>query len=107
AGGILISDSYSYANPGKNDLIVKGNVGIGITTPQAKLHVLGQTRTNVLQVDGGADFAENFDVSVALSTIHQAVAPQVEPGMVVSIDLHNPGRLMLSQRAYDRRVAGI
>lgn len=30
AGGILVSDTYSYANPSKNDLIVKGKVGIGI-----------------------------------------------------------------------------
>jgi hypothetical protein len=33
AGGILVADSYSYANPSKNDLIVKGNVGIGTATP--------------------------------------------------------------------------
>ncbi len=38
AGGILVSDSYAFANPGKNDLIVKGNTGIG-TTPAFKLHV--------------------------------------------------------------------
>ena len=41
AGGILVSDSYSYANPGKNDLIVKGNVGIGTPTPAEKLEVNG------------------------------------------------------------------
>lgn len=29
AGGVLVADSYSYANPGKNDLIVKGRIGIG------------------------------------------------------------------------------
>src|SRR5262249_9926393 len=33
AGGILCSDSYFYANPGKNDMIVKGLVGIGTPTP--------------------------------------------------------------------------
>jgi hypothetical protein len=35
AGGVLVSDSFAYASPGKNDLIVKGNVGIGATSPQA------------------------------------------------------------------------
>ena len=29
AGGVLVSDTYGYANPSKNDLIVKGKVGIG------------------------------------------------------------------------------
>jgi hypothetical protein len=41
AGGILVSDSYYFANPGKNDLVVKGNVGIGIANPATKLHVVG------------------------------------------------------------------
>jgi hypothetical protein len=29
SGGILVADEIGYANPGKNTLIVKGNVGIG------------------------------------------------------------------------------
>lgn len=45
AGGILVADGYNYANPGKNDLIVKGNVGIGTANPVAKLDVQGDIRT--------------------------------------------------------------
>lgn len=41
AGGVLISDSYSFANPGKNDLIVKGSVGIGISNPDRSVTVQG------------------------------------------------------------------
>lgn len=42
AGGILVSDAYAYANPGKNDLIVKGNVSVGTTSSQGhKLAVAG------------------------------------------------------------------
>jgi hypothetical protein len=41
AGGVLVSDSYDFANPGKNDLIVKGNVGIGTASPSSKLTVYG------------------------------------------------------------------
>jgi hypothetical protein len=35
AGGILVADDYTFANPGKNNLIVKGNVGVGTTSPTA------------------------------------------------------------------------
>ena len=41
AGGVLIADSYSYANPGKNDLVVKGKTGIGTASPLEKLHISG------------------------------------------------------------------
>jgi len=58
AGGILVADSYDYANPGKNDLIVKGNVGIGIANPALTLDIRtptfgGGTRTFS---DGAANF---------------------------------------------------
>src|SRR5207253_4970557 len=42
AGGLLIADSYSFANPGKNDLIVKGNVGVGTATPSSKVEIAAQ-----------------------------------------------------------------
>ncbi|CAL2083884.1 protein of unknown function [Tenacibaculum sp. 190524A02b] len=39
AGGLLIAENFNYASPSKNDLIVKGNVGIG--TPDTKGLELG------------------------------------------------------------------
>ncbi|MCG3159070.1 MAG: hypothetical protein JMDDDDMK_00046 [Acidobacteria bacterium] len=36
-----------------------------------------------------------------------AESPEIQPGMVVTIDPANPGKLCLSRRAYDRRVAGV
>lgn len=54
-----------------------------------------------LQITGGADFAENFDVRDGAS------ASTIQPGMVVAIDPIHPGKLSLSHRAYDKRVAGI
>lgn len=53
-----------------------------------------------LQIKGGADFAEYFDIAPAL-----AVKP--EPGMLVSIDEKNEGKLIVSNTAYDKKVAGI
>jgi hypothetical protein len=54
AGGVLVSDNYGYAYPGKNDLIVKGSVGIGTTDPIARLGVVTQSGTGVRIRSGGS-----------------------------------------------------
>lgn len=59
-----------------------------------------------LEITGGADFAENFDVSAEKYAGNPSES-EIQPGMVVAIDPANPGKLSLSGRAYDRRVAGI
>ncbi len=51
-----------------------------------------------VQIRGGADIAEPFNIASAQS---------VEAGMVVAIDPENPGELRLADSAYDRTVAGI
>ena len=73
-----------------------GNVGIGTTSPTAKFHVIGTTRTSLIQVTGGSDVAENFEF-----------AETVKPGMVVAIDPLQTGKLVVSRGVYNRRVAGI
>jgi len=58
----------------------------------------GTTRVKVLQITGGSDLAEPFEIE----------GPEaIQPGMVVGIDPQNPGQLRLSDKAYDRTVAGI
>ncbi len=52
----------------------------------------------VLQITGGSDLAEPFEVSEAET---------IQPGMVVVIDPEQPGRLRLADKSYDRTVAGI
>ncbi len=59
----------------------------------------GRTSVSVLQITGGADLSEQFDV--------HAAGTEIRPGMVVCIDPDAPGRLLLSTRAYDRTVAGV
>lgn len=60
----------------------------------------------MLQITGGADFAENFDVNIG-TTSSETMTMKVEAGMVVSLDPASPGKLQLSTQAYDRRVAGV
>jgi hypothetical protein len=49
-----------------------------------------------VQITGGADLAERFDIS-----------GEVEPGTLLVIDAQRPGHLTPSGRAYDSRVAGV
>ena len=78
-------------NVGKSGLEIDGNLLVSV---------------KALQITGGADFAENFDVR-ASNDLTGKNATEIQPGMVVAIDPINPGKLSLSRRAYDRRVAGI
>ena len=61
----------------------------------------GSTVTKVLEITGGADLSEQFDIN------NQFSEEQIQPGMVVSIDPENPGKLVVSRHAYDHKVAGI
>ena len=75
-----------------------GWVGLGTSAPQTRLDVVGTTRTEVLEITGGADLAEPFQVTGVEA---------VSPGAVLVIDDRHPGRLRLADRACDRRVAGV
>ena len=57
-GGVLISDSFAYANPGKNDLVVKGKIGVGTASPAAKLHIAGKLK---LDIGEGLEFLGDND----------------------------------------------
>jgi len=80
-----------------------GNVGIGTADPTAKLHVNGDLRvagaatTCVLTITGGCDIAEPFHLS----------SGDIPKGAIVIIDEARAGQLKLSERAYDKHVAGV
>ncbi len=78
-------------NVGKSGLEIDGNLLVSV---------------KALQITGGADFAENFDVRGTDDSTKTGAA-EIQPGMVVAIDPNQPGKLALSRRAYDRRVAGV
>lgn len=59
----------------------------------------GRVTTEVLQITGGSDLSENFEINAARD--------ELQPGMVVSIDPDHAGELVLARQAYDPKVAGI
>ncbi len=58
----------------------------------------GIARVGVLEITGGGDLAEPFSVEDSI---------EAEPGTVMVIDESHPGKLKVSDYAYDRKVAGI
>jgi hypothetical protein len=75
-----------------------GHVGIGTTNPNSLLTVAGTAECDVLQINGGSDIAEPFDINDTGG---------IKAGMVMTIDAAHPGKLKLCEKAYDRCVAGI
>ncbi len=95
AGGGL--DIQRVANVSLMRILNNGYVGLGTTDPQARLHVEGNARVNVLEVMG-ADLAERFPTSTT---------DVIEPGTVMEIDPENPGELRIATSAYSTLVAGV
>lgn len=108
---------HRQASPAKNALVFAHNngtswvqaplviqssgfIGVGKDTPTSILDVNGTTTTKILQITGGSDLAESFQV-------HPTTNHQPLPGMVVSINPEKPGELMLANTAYDNKVAGV
>lgn len=91
--------NFYYSNGGDFMTITgAGNIGIGTSTPTARLDVNGHAAVSVLEVKGGSDVAEPFGTDAIEG---------IEPGTLVSIDEQHPGRLTVSNGEYDPKVAGI
>ncbi len=95
AGGTWADISFQTNGATRMFLDSGGNLGLGTTSPAARLHVEGTVRTDVLQITG-ADLAENFPCSQF-----------AEPGSVLAIDTDQPGQLCLARGQYSRQVAGV
>ena len=66
----------------------------------------GVVGVDALQIRGGADLSEHFDIK-AVDSVREKISCDIKPGMIACIDPENPGKLVVSSEAYDRRVAGI
>ena len=116
-GSINISTPGTYPgfimyapNGHRRDIVVNNTemrlaVGNSGSLPSGTTSIIiredGHLSAPVLEIRGGADLSEQFEIRKPREAI------SLEAGMVVVIDQDNPGRLMISSRPYDRRVAGI
>jgi hypothetical protein len=108
----VVGDNITHANSGWLGGLTEGVYGQATTTASygarftntavggVALRVDGLQQVKTLQILGGADLAEPFNVSAR-------AAAEPEPGSVVVIDPARPGNLRVSDAAYDARVAGI
>ena len=110
-GGFLVMGSTTGSNLvlDNNEVMARNNgqtANLHLNKNGGAVHVgvfsngTGRLVTPMLQITGGSDLAERFHIADAAD-----IAPK--PGMVVSIDVANPGRLLPSTSAYDRTVAGV
>ena len=112
---------YIAASEGAEGAEVHLRNAAGLTTIQLDADVSGDGRivTQELQVTGGSDLSEQFDINPSRDREgagsdqyrdrYGAVLDesQPQPGMVVSIDPRNAGKLIVSGGEYDRTVAGV
>jgi hypothetical protein len=98
-GQLTVILDGEVGNGGGGYLQLRKGDGTATITLDADVSGEGRITTQVLQITGGSDLSEQFDVNVT--------GNELTPGMVVSIDPANPGELKLSTRAYDSTVAGV
>jgi hypothetical protein len=81
------------------EIVLEPESFINGSNPNASVVIAnsGNVSVGTLTIRGGADVAEPFELST----------PDVAKGSVVVIDDEHAGKLKLSTRAYDTRVAGI
>jgi hypothetical protein len=99
-------DGSAAANStGPNTFAVKAAGGVGFyvgsgyfaVDPTGNVNATGNGSVCTLTIRGGCDLAEPFQISTH----------EIPKGAVVVIDEEDPGKLKMSERAYDTRVAGI
>ncbi len=84
-------ESGFAGNPGQFAIYDRTASRAGLT-----IDTNGQVGVKVLQITGGMDLAEHFEI-----------AGGAKPGMLVAIEPQNVGKFAIARGAYNRRVAGV
>lgn len=88
-----------FASDGGGYLALRNGDGVTTITLDSDYSGDGRITTEELQITGGSDLSEQFDI--------EKLYEDIKPGMVVSIDAARPGKLVVSNEPYDNKVAGI
>lgn len=82
-------------------MILKDSLGNNRLQFNTNHQATGDARvvTDEIEIRGGSDLAELFDINE--STL------DIESGMIVSLDPTQPGKLKISDQAYDKKVVGV
>jgi len=89
-------NAFQVRRKGFDDTVQNGTLLFEVTQA-GNASVNGTTTTKVLEITGGSDLAEPFEI---------IGAENIEPGVVVAIDPKHPGQLRIADKAYDHTVAG-
>lgn len=93
-------NAFSITNTGSGKAIyAKGGSGGYAAEFRGKVKISSRgSGSTVMELGEGLDYAEGFNISNE---------DKINPGSVLVIDSDNPGKLTLSTRSYDKKVAGI
>ena len=96
-GALTVVLDGEVGTGGGGYLQLRNGAGVGTITLDSDSAGDGRVTTQVLEITGGSDFSEAFDIR----------SGDAQPGMLVRIDSAQPGELAVADRAYDRAVAGV
>ncbi|MCK4678975.1 MAG: hypothetical protein KAT48_12645, partial [Bacteroidales bacterium] len=94
----IMIDPEESAAPDGGQITLYNASGVATIEIDGDYNDDGRIKTQELQITGGSDIAEPFDI---------ISEDEILPGMVLSIDKDHPGKLIVSDKAYDRCVAGV
>lgn len=100
AGNATIEIDGDFGSTGEGWIQVRNSAGTATITLDGDVGGDGRITTQELQITGGSDLSEQFNILPAGDTTSR-------PGMVVCIHPQRVGELVVSSRPYDKTVAGV
>ncbi len=105
AGGVLVSDTYAYADPPPNNLVVKGSVGIGTANPTDKLHVISSGQVAAISGIDPSTNTNTFGIYGETNSSTNGISPG-NPGAGSAVGLYGRAKASTSSGGATLAVLG-